>query len=202
MQPSAIEKDKMQSAMIAFSACFGLAQSSAIYVSAPITTGKNYLEWMRVGGRNLDPKLPEVPLSREVFVTLKNIEQAIQLVKIVRKKYTQPVIDPTVLEKIDDWSQSDYHHFWISVIKELVSTIVFAEGWEYSNGSTLEYICGLECGLTLLTHDFKPINPRSALTLLETANHQFSAQGVVSQINREATRFLEKFIGQSGSSGS
>lgn len=186
-----IDKNITQDAMLSFASCFGLHESSAVYVSSPITTGKNYLEWLKLDDRSADIHHDDESLTREVFVTVKNIEQAAELVRKVRDKYTNPVIDPTRLEDVTGWTQNDYHKFWVKLIRKSVSIIVFADGWEYSNGSTLEYICGLEKGLALITHDFQTLTPDFALAKLKSAVDDFREQEVTSEILEDAIRFLE-----------
>ena len=194
MTTNDIDKVITQSAMISFATCYGHDEASAVYVSTPITTGRNYLEWLRLGNKGADNDADSYPVSREVFVTAKNIDQAAKLVRRVRAKYTNPVIDPTGLQDIDSWNQNDYHQFWIKVIRQLVSIIIFADGWEYSNGSTLEYVCGLEKGLGLLSHHYQPLTPLIALAKLKSAVADYGEQNVKSKILDDAVDFLENFV--------
>jgi len=180
-----------QDAMVAFGSCFLRKDSLAVYVSTPITTGRNFLQWLRLAEGDRMSRTENQSLSRDVFVTAKNIKEAAVLVHEVRAKYTNSVIDPTRFENMDGWGQDDYHQFWIKVIRQLVSIIVFADGWEYSNGSTLEYVCGLENGLTLFTHDFQPLTPELALSKLKSAVADYSEQNVKSEIMDAAIYFLE-----------
>lgn len=196
MELNDIDKEITQNAMISFLTCYGFEEASVVYTSTPITTGKNYLDWLQIGaqeGLNQD-----LAASREVFVTSKNIEEATLFVRKVRAKYSDLVIDPTRLENINNWDQGDYHKFWIKVIRQLVSTIVFANGWEYSNGSTLEYICGLEKGISLLTNDFQPLTPDAALIKLKIAGSKYKILNVQSDIIEEAILFIKDYLAKKG----
>lgn len=199
LKPSDVDEAVTQNAMISFSTCFGFQETSVVYTSTPITTGKNYLDWLQLGAQGGPDLERGDSVSRETLVTSKNIEEAILFVRKVRAKYSEPVIDPTRLENINNWDQGDYHKFWIKVIRQLVSTIVFANGWEYSNGSTLEYICGLEKGISLLTHDFQPLTPDAALIKLEIAGSKYKILNVQSDIIEEAILFLEDYLAKKGS---
>ncbi|WP_144433830.1 hypothetical protein [Aeromicrobium erythreum] len=130
--------------------CTGMRSRSAIYVSAPITTGSRYIAWMNEGG---DPS----DYRRRVVEA--NIREAEATVQNSRSHFGAPLIDPTALPDVDGWTQPDYHAFWTHVVEEFVSTIVFVDGWEYSTGAVLELACGLQNRIGLLSSTYQELDP-------------------------------------------
>lgn len=174
MQISTEEKLSSQNSMLAFASCLGVREHSAVYISCPITTGKRLLEWQLIGSQLSKEALEKHLKSREELVTERNIQEAKALVIRARKKFRRLVIDPTQLPNFDSWNQDDFNGFWNRVIRNFVSVLVVSEGWEFSTGSTLEYQVALDCQLTILDHEFKPIRPQDALTKLQAAEKQFN----------------------------
>lgn len=130
----------------------------AVYVSSPITTGHALLDWHASG---------QVGNYRDRVIGT-NIARARAVVRLVRSKFEQPVIDPTSLPDVPDWVQVDYHAFWVGVIERFVQTIVFVDGWESSTGAVIEYAAGKRLGLTLLDQHLEPIAHDAAISRVES----------------------------------
>src|SRR6187399_1088806 len=98
------------------------------YLSAPITTGKRFLEWFgrhrklpREGG-------PEMERAFDLEVVEPNRAEARIAASKLRASQREPVIDPTAVLHIRDWGQGDYRAFWAVVIERLASKVVFLDG--------------------------------------------------------------------------
>lgn len=175
-------------AMLNLLRCAGVRPRSSVYVSAPITTGREYLEW-RIAQRHLGTVAPadhDIDFKRSVVQ--RNIARASGVVEKVRHEYDATVIDPTVLEDIDGWRQNDYHSFWVALIREYVGIVVFVDGWQYSSGAALEYAAALEVGAETLTQDLTELTPLVAQSLLNEAISDFDDAGIPAPLLKRAIR--------------
>jgi len=112
----------------------------AVYVSTPITSGRRFADWSGSRAAEFDLSHPETyqEFLREVLQP--NSEHARRVIKQLRVRFTQPLIDPTALKDIDGWTQDDYRYLWAKVIEEYTRTVVFLNGWQYSNGCAYEFL--------------------------------------------------------------
>jgi hypothetical protein len=115
---------------------------SAIYVSAPITSGKRFSH----RARRIEPDLHRNTLFRDVIEP--NLAHAASVVELLRRRKSGPLIDPTAVDDLANWSQDDYRHLWGSVIERYVQTVVFLDDWQYSNGCAYEFLVAQRCELT------------------------------------------------------
>ena len=175
MKDKGLNTKQVQQAMLSFASCFGAVDQSFTYVSTPITSGKYFLEWLKISADVKSENQPINPLSIETFVYERNIRKAEALVQRMRSRFPNRVIDPTQLSNIPDWSQNDYHLFWIQVVRKFVSSLVMANGWEFSTGSTLEFLTALELGIPILDEELAPISKELALQKLIRARSEFQA---------------------------
>ncbi len=166
---------------------------SAVYVSAPITSGKRLARW--VGSRNVefDPSHPDNHADFEREVLEPNCEHAQEIISNLRKKFPNTVIDPTALKDIDGWTQNDYRYLWAKVIEEYATTVVFIDGWQYSNGCSYEFLVSYQsakdhCPL-VLNEDLKPLTLEQGLILIRAASTELKEAGL-------STEFLERVAEQ------
>lgn len=111
---------------------------SAVYVSTPITSGRRFAEWSSQLDAELDLSHPETyeAFQREVLVP--NSQHARRRISDLRRRFNI-LIDPTALKDIEGWTQDDYRVLWGRVIESYASTVVFLDGWQYSNGCAYEF---------------------------------------------------------------
>ena len=166
---------------------------SAVYVSAPITSGKRLARW--VGSRNVefDPSHPDnyEDFQREVLEP--NCEHAQNIIGDLRKKFPNVLIDPTALKDIDGWTQDDYRYLWAKVIEQYATTVVFIDGWQYSNGCSYEFLVSYQsasdhCPL-VLDENLKPLTPEHGLRLIRAAGNELKEAGL-------STEFLDRIAEQ------
>lgn len=155
---------------------------SAVYVSAPITSGKRLARW--VGSRNVefDPSHPDnyADFQREVLEP--NCEHAQNAIINLRKKFPNVLVDPTALKDVDGWTQDDYRYLWAKVIEQYATTAVFLDGWQYSNGCSYEFLVSYQsasdhCPL-VLDENLKPLTLDQGLTLIGAATHELKEAGL------------------------
>lgn len=166
--------------MVAAMGCV-LEPGSAVYLSAPITTGPRFVGWRRGPGAGLEWGNPDWAQMRYQAVIAPNREDVVPLVDFLRSRLDDPVIDPTSLEDVPGWEQFDYHHFWTEVIHRYVHTAVFAEGWEYSSGCVLELAAALSAEVKVRTADFNELALEEAVEHVEQALRDVSRDGVLPQ---------------------
>lgn len=148
---------------------------AAVYVSAPITSGRRLALW--VGSRNVefDPSHPENQAEFQREVLEPNCAHAQDVVSSLRKKFPNVVIDPTALKDIDGWTQDDYRHLWAKVIEQYATTVVFVDGWQYSNGCSYEFLISYQsasehCPL-VLNENLKPLTIEQGLKHIRAATN-------------------------------
>jgi len=102
-----------------------IAQSGAIYLGGPITTGLRY-----VAGVKGDPQAPD---WRERIIA-ENIAELQSAAQALRRRRHKAVVEPGSLQ-VAGWSQTDYYALWQTFIERHASLVVFVPHWEYSAGS-------------------------------------------------------------------
>jgi hypothetical protein len=154
-----------------------LANRSAVYVSAPITSGRRFVEWY-ARRENSDVSSEEYQRDHVQSVIGPNRSAAVALVKKARDVTSGPVIDPTAVGNIEGWTQGDYRTAWARVIEKFANTVVFSTGWEFSNGCSYEFLVATKAGIKTLDDMWRPLDPRRALALLSTAIDELSSRNL------------------------
>jgi len=166
---------------------------SAVYVSAPITSGKRLAKWLSSRNVEFDPSHPESAAEFQREVLEPNCEHARDIISNLRKKFPNAVIDPTALKDIDGWTQNDYRYLWAKVIEQYATTVVFIDGWQYSNGCSYEFLVSYQssndhCPL-VLNENLKPLSLEKGLMLIREAISEMKEAGL-------STEFLERVAEQ------
>ena len=152
------------------------------YVSTPITTGPQFVDWWRTKGHGLGTDHPDYAAELDQVIE-HNIAAVRPLVAEVERRFGRPVIDPTRLGPLAGWRQHDYHRFWVEVIERFVATMVFADGWHYSSGCSLEFAAAIDAGLTTLDSSLQP---------LRTAAAQLASAGLADEPQQQALAALRR----------
>jgi len=141
----------------------------AVYVSAPITTGPRFLHWRTGTGSQLTTTDDRYSNEHRRNVVTPNRERVQPVVRRVREHFGGVVIDPTALDDVPGWTQSDYHLLWVEVVRRYAHTVVFADGWEFSTGCTHEFLAALQSEAILLQEDLSALDARAGVQLIERA---------------------------------
>lgn len=129
------------------------------YVSTPINTGENYIKWYNSTGKNLIYNASEYNEQRVKMVVDPNIRRAKAYISKLRKNNSTLIIDPTSLEStLVQWTQRDFYEFWDNFIKDLVSEIIFLNGWEFSVGCCHEYLSAIKYNVKVYLHDMSSLS--------------------------------------------
>src|SRR5205809_514466 len=103
-------------ALLSFARCLGARERSEVYLSAPITTGKQFVAWRRTADGSLERDHPEYAERHREQVVETNIARVAPLVRTLRERFAgRLVIDPTALAGVPGWLQEDYHDLWCAV---------------------------------------------------------------------------------------
>ncbi|MGE5829560.1 MAG: hypothetical protein ACM30G_14550 [Micromonosporaceae bacterium] len=157
--------DELRASLLAFTGACGAQPHGCIYLSSPITTGRNHID--RLVERSVSGR-PVQPSDREGVITA-NKQRARTVANAVRAQRHETVIDPTALIDVPDWKQNDYHELWVAVIEQYAKMILFVDDWQYSVGCTTEFRAALRLGLPLVDQRFEPLTYREGVRLLEAA---------------------------------
>jgi hypothetical protein len=161
-----------------------LEMRSAIYVSSPITTGKEFVHWFNeVGRHQLNDSKTYADIHRSDIIN-KNLARIKSFAHQLRKKESGVVIEPASYEN-EEWSQHDYLYYWSSIISKYVYKIICMDGWEYSRGCVFEYLCGRELGLEFETQDRVKLSPEFGLSLINSATKELEKLPYDLQMHRD-----------------
>ena len=130
---------------------------NVVYISLPITTGKRFLGWRADFGVNLEISDCAYLREHQKHVVAPNRENVQRIMKVIEKKVGRDIISPTLLEDLPGWTQDDYRAFWARVLKDCVNMVVFAEGWEYSNGCAYEFLIATQVGIRRVDEHLRPL---------------------------------------------
>jgi hypothetical protein len=150
---------------------------SATYVSAPLTTGKRFLNT----SSNSDAQSFGNDLLDHLHVK-SNREAARVVVASSRRISCHVVIDPTVFEDVPGWTQDDYRTLWGQVIERFASRVVFVDGWQYSSGCSYEFLVAQRTGAHCLDERMQDLSPVEGLALIRQAIAEYHRVGVVAGI--------------------
>jgi len=160
-----------------------LPKRIAIYVSAPITSGRRFVDWY-TRHRQTTGSLEEYQREHSREVVAPNRNAASALVKKLRATHSEPVIDPTAVADIEGWTQGDYRVAWARIIDEFASTVVFANGWEFSSGCSYEFLVATKAGVETRDELSRPIKLETGLSLLQRAIGEMSSRGLPAEFLR------------------
>ncbi len=127
-----------------------LQERSAVYCSAPITSGRLYVKWLRDHGlsyASVDHAITEKVADHSQFVVKENVRRAQRMVLALRSQSRRPVIDPTSVPHVNGWRQADWLSLWERVIEQFAVGVVFGDGWQFSFGCSHEYLISKRLGL-------------------------------------------------------
>jgi hypothetical protein len=160
------------------------ARGSVVYVSQPITTGPPYLR-LRQALSGAPTPAADSRIRREAMA--ENRRRTRDLVGRVRAAFepARPVIDPSDYEN-EVYQQEDFHGLWAEVVRSYTHVVVFADGWQYSTGCSVELAAALQAGLPLLDDALRPLPHRIAVGQLSDGLRELRASGLASGVMAEA----------------
>jgi len=146
------------------------AARSSVYVSTPITSGRRLADWFENRDPQPDISHPEYQEFQRKVAKL-NSEHARTVIQQLRNIFAKTLIDPTALKDIEGWIQNDYRYFWAKVIEQYADTVVFLDGWQFSNGCAYEFLIANRTrpAPAIINEDLKPLTLEDGVRLVEAA---------------------------------
>ena len=147
----------------------------ALYVSAPLTSGRRFAEWSLTADRSLGASSTEYRQAHSDQVVRPNRAAAAGIIGHLRRDLPRwlreetssvVVIDPTAVPDLDRWGQNDYRVLWKRVIELFARAIIFLDGWNYSSGCAYEFLTGVRYGIDLRRVDGTKIAVQEGIDLL------------------------------------
>jgi hypothetical protein len=123
-----------------------LGSDKPSYLSAPITTGYRFAQWLAGAGAHYDCGDPVWVAERRTHVVLPNIDDAQRFARHLRAG-GRVVIDPTELEDQPGWTQLDYRTLWARVVRRFAGEIICFDGWQFSSGCSYEFLVAVKAGM-------------------------------------------------------
>lgn len=169
---------------------------SAIYVSAPITSGRRFVDWLTTFRRqNSAATDVDYRSERAEQVIRPNRESIRALVASVRRQYSSAVIDPTSVGDLPAWNQGDYRSAWAKIIEQFAHTVVFADGWHLSNGCAYEFLVATKAGIKTVDQLGRPITGSGARSLITESIDELKSLDVSAEFLRGVLEELESLRG-------
>lgn len=161
------------------------------YVSTPINTGEKFITWYSSVGKTMVENSKEYNEEKYRSIIEPNMRSAKEYINEFRRTNNKVVIDPTTFEdKTLKWSQDDFYNFWSDVIKELVSEIIFLDGWEYSIGCCYELLSAVEKKINMYSQDLRRLTIDECITKLSNSVNIYLSNNLKQGIKIE--EILEK----------
>jgi hypothetical protein len=177
-----------------------LSGDSGVYCSSDVTTGRRlYFEIYEQHGVRSDAELKD-RLGREGHRRLMarliedNIARGVEFTDALRLRGLTNLINPGPLHA-RGFEQEHYHYLWECVIVRKVREGYFNEGWEYSNGCTLEYAICRRKGIPTLDHLGKDLPLADALAKAEHAVSELKARGIAAPMLERNLSLIEGLPG-------
>lgn len=155
-----------------------IGPAHAVYVSAPITSGKRFLEWLTTHQKNRNVSEDAYRREHSVAVIEPNREDVKRTLADVRRKLGRVVIDPTAVGDVSGWHQGDYRSAWARLIEEFADTVVFADGWQFSNGCAFEFWVAQRLRLTTVDQKLQSITTETGINAIKEAAFEMRAKGL------------------------
>ncbi|HYE14637.1 MAG TPA: hypothetical protein VD968_09375 [Pyrinomonadaceae bacterium] len=153
------------------------------YCSSDVTTGRRlYFHVFEEHGVRSSDEM-KAKLGRERYREVKaalirhNIERGVRFTESLRRRGLANLINPGPLVA-PGFDQEHYHYLWECVIIKKVCETHFNEGWEYSNGCTLEYAVSRRKGIPCYDHRGGPLPPAEAVEKIKRALDELKERGI------------------------
>lgn len=157
-----------------------IPDDSGIYCSSAITTGRElYFEIFKPYNAQSEKELA-TKLGNDRYAEVKmeltqsNIQRGLAFAESLRVRGFINVITPGPFIA-PGFEQEHYLYFWEWVIIKKVCEARFNEGWEFSNGCTLEYATAARKGIPRFDHLGRPLERSEAISKMETAVRELTA---------------------------
>jgi hypothetical protein len=165
---ASFDPDHLIPALLALTARCGARPRDSIYLSTPITTGRNHLPTLE-RGELADSAAHD---AERLAAIEANRHRARAVAVRLRESGHHIVIDPTGLVDVPGWAQDDYHALWVAVIEAYARIVVFVDDWQFSVGCTKEFETAVRLGLPLRDQRLDPLTYPQGMRMLDEAERE------------------------------
>lgn len=183
--------DPQGAALTSFLEGVFLDRDRTAYLSTPVTTGRWFYEELANRGARGQVRLTAAELVREVKGEAMRLNAAASD-RAIRQLLTDlpeyNIINPATLQA--SWSQRQFLTFWLRIINRYVGTLIVADDWEYSTGSSYECLTALKLGIPVLTLSLSPVSALEAGEAVQGALDELASLGLaVGELEEVARQF-------------
>jgi hypothetical protein len=169
---------ELEMAMTAFDCV--IPDHSGIYCSTNITTDRKlYFEVFKQYNVRSDDELA-IKLGNDRYIKIKreltenNIQRGLAFADNLRLRGFINIITPGPFIG-RDFNQQHYFYLWEWMIIKKAYEARFNEGWEFSNGCTMEYAAATRKGIPRFDHMGRPLKSCEAIRKIESAIRELTA---------------------------
>jgi len=149
----------------------------AVYASSEFTTGKRFYELCRDSKVLTAEGLKKALGTRyNTQLLLPNIDKGVTFARKLRGLGFPLVISPNPLF-VKGWGQDEYLQLWVKVITDKCNASYFNDGWQFSNGCTLEYLRSVQHGIPVFDSDGRRLPVKQARHDIAMAITELEAEG-------------------------
>lgn len=141
-----------------------LRPKTALYACGALTTGASFY---------LTPPDTRVDSDKLRLINQKNLTR---FAERLRETRPEPVIDPGLL-RVRGWTGDHYGSFFLEVISIFAKEIHLCDGWEYSRGSTKEFVYGIQNGIPFYAEDGERVSLHNGFNLISEAVRNIEKYG-------------------------
>lgn len=172
-----------------------VSSKQAIYCSMPITSGRRFLDWLachNIAATDIDSVSNDLREDHRRSVIEPNREHALRVVQKLRNKHSEPIIDPSALPHIPDWTQLNWRTFWEDVIEQFAKSVYFVDDWAYSNGCTYEFYIAQRLKLPVYDEQGEPLSVVTGMEKIAYAKSQLQKRNLSIDVHTDVMKALEK----------
>lgn len=143
--------------------------NNSVYVSIPLTSGKRFLDYY---SSNYLEKSKNCNNQDKNFITTlidSNKNSAKEIVKQLRSRFSETLINPLALPDIEGWEQDDYRDFWGRVVERYAKTVICTKDWNYSSGCIYEFLIAKQNNIQTTDENSAFISIQEGINLIKKA---------------------------------
>lgn len=144
-----------------------VAEKSATYLAVPISSGPRFVEWHAHDGAQIDDSSRYQQEHRRCVIQ-PNCDDAQMLAAHLGERLSGVIINPSLLD-VPNWTQEDYRSFWADIIQRFAKKVVFADGWQFSNGCAFEFLTAIQCGADRFDQQLQRLDAVAGVRLIGDA---------------------------------
>jgi hypothetical protein len=173
--------DEIEMALTAFDCV--VPDDAGVYCSSDVTTGRRlyfdiYPRHDVRSDEELKDKLgPEGHRRVKAELIEWNVARGVEFTEGLRRRGLTYLVNPGPL-CARDFTQQHYHYLWECVIIKKIGQTYFNDGWEYSNGCSLEYAVSRRKGIPCFDHLGRELPPAEAIERLSRAAAELRARQI------------------------